>query len=44
VNKGRKLTAYPTIGLDLKAAGVEFVEVEADQAYVDGNLVTAPAW
>jgi protease I len=44
VLKGRKLTAYPTIGPDLKAAGAEFVEVEADQAYVDGNLVTAPAW
>lgn len=44
VLKGRKLTAYPTIGPDLKAAGAEFVEVESDQAYVDGNLVTAPAW
>ena len=44
VLKGRKLTAYPTISPDLKAAGAEFVEVEADQAYVDGNLVTAPAW
>jgi protease I len=44
VLKGRKLTAYPTIGPDLKAAGAEFVEMEADQAYVDGNLVTAPAW
>jgi protease I len=44
VLKGRKLTAYPTIAPDLKAAGAEFVKKEADEAYVDGNLVTAPAW
>ncbi len=44
VLEGRKLTAYPTIAPDLRAAGAEFVEKEADEACVDGNLVTAPAW
>jgi protease I len=44
VVKGRKLTAYPAVGPDLVNAGAEFLHMELDQAYVDGNLVTAPAW
>jgi len=44
VVKGKKLTAYPAVGPEVKAAGGEYVEVRVDQAVVDGNLVTAPAW
>ncbi len=44
VVKGRKLTAYPAVGPEVQAAGGEYVAVRVDQAVVDGNLVTAPAW
>lgn len=44
VMKGRKATAYPAVGPELTLAGAEYVEVPVDQAVVDGNLVTAPAW
>jgi len=44
VLKGRRCTAYPAVGPEVKAAGGEYVEVPADEAVVDGNLVTAPAW
>ena len=44
VVKGRKLTAYPAVGPDVSAGGGEYVAVPVDKAFVDGNLVTAPAW
>lgn len=44
VIKGRKCTAYPAVGPDVKNAGGIWVDVPVDKAYVDGNLVTAPAW
>jgi protease I len=44
VVKGRKLTAYPAVGPDITAAGGEYVEIPVHKAYVDGNLVSAPAW
>lgn len=44
VVKGRKLTAYPAVGPEVTLAGGEFQDIPADQAYVDGNLVTSPAW
>ncbi len=44
VLKGRKCTAYPACGPDITAAGGEFVEIEVDDVYVDGNLITSPAW
>ncbi|MFN4070869.1 MAG: DJ-1/PfpI family protein [Thermus caldifontis] len=44
VMKGRRATAYPAVGPELTLAGAEYVEVPVDQAVVDGNLVTAPAW
>lgn len=44
VMRGRRATAYPAVGPELTLAGAEYVEVPADQAVVDGNLVTAPAW
>ncbi|AWG23344.1 protease [Flavobacterium faecale] len=44
VVKGRKLTAYPAVGPEVTLAGGEFQSIPADAAYVDGNLVTSPAW
>ena len=44
VVKGKKCTAYPAVGPEVKAAGGEWVAVPVDKAIVDGNLVTAPAW
>jgi len=44
VVKGRKLTAYPAVGPDINAAGGEYVEIPVHKAFVDGNLVSAPAW
>ena len=44
VLKNKKLTAYPAVGPDITLAGGEYVEVEADQVVIDGNLVTSPAW
>ena len=44
VVKGRKLTAYPGVGPEVKIAGGEFQNIPADGVFVDGNLVTSPAW
>jgi protease I len=44
VLKGRACTAYPAVGPDIPAAGGEWVDLPVDQAHVDGNLITAPAW
>ncbi|WP_293295103.1 DJ-1/PfpI family protein [Allomuricauda sp.] len=44
VVKGRKLTAYPAVGPEVTLAGGEFQDIPVDAAYVDGNLVTSPAW
>ena len=44
VVKGKKCTAYPACGPEVRAAGGEWVAVPVDKAVVDGNLVTAPAW
>ena len=44
VIKGKSCTAYPAVGPDVKNAGGKWVDVAVDQAHVDGNLVTAPAW
>ena len=41
---GKKATCYPAVGPDIGLAGGEYIDVPADQAVVDGNLVTAPAW
>ncbi len=42
--KGKRATCYPAVSPDIKNAGAEYVEVAIDDAVVDGNLVTAPAW
>ena len=44
VLQGRQCTAYPAVGPDVAAAGARYMDVAIDQAFVDGNLVTAPAW
>jgi protease I len=44
VLEGKSCTAYPACAPDVNAVGGTYVEVPIDQAYVDGNLVTAPAW
>lgn len=44
VVRGRRLTAYPACAPEVRACGGEFVEVGWEEAVVDGNLVTAPAW
>jgi len=40
----RACSAYPAVGPDVTRAGGEYVDVPVDEAHVDGNLVTAPAW
>jgi len=42
--KGKSCTAYPACGPDVNAAGGNYVLIDVDKTYVDGNLVTAPAW
>ena len=44
VLEGYKATAYPAVGPDITLAGGTYVPVDVDQAVVDRNLVTAPAW
>jgi protease I len=44
VIKGRRCSAYPACAPEITAAGGQYVAVPLDQAYVDGFLVTAPAW
>jgi protease I len=41
---GKECTAYPAVAPDIRAAGGKWVDVAPDQAYTDGNLVTAQAW
>jgi len=42
--KGKNCSAYPAVGPDIAGAGGTYVDIPLDQAYVFGNLVTAPAW
>ncbi|HEY0982476.1 DJ-1/PfpI/YhbO family deglycase/protease, partial [Schlesneria sp.] len=44
VLKGRRCSAYPACGPEITAAGGQYVAIPMNQAYVDGNIVTAPAW
>ena len=44
VLQGRSCSAYPAVGPDVNRAGGKYVDIPVDRAYVDGNLVTAPAW
>jgi protease I len=42
--RGRSLTCYPAVSAELKMSGASYVDINIDDAYVDGNLVTAKAW
>jgi protease I len=42
--QGKSCTAYPAVAPEVKSAGGTWVDVPVDKAYIDGNLVTAPAW
>lgn len=44
VLKGKECSAYPAVGPDVTNAGGTYIELASDQAHIDGNLVTAPAW
>ena len=44
VVEGKSCTAYPAVSPEVKSAGGKWVELPLDQAHVDGNLITAPAW
>lgn len=43
---GRKCSCYPAVRFDISLSGGEYMEPSQglDSAYVDGNLVSAPAW
>jgi protease I len=44
VIQGKSCSAYPAVGPDVTCAGGQFVDIPVNEAHVDGNLVTAPAW
>ncbi|MEX0794592.1 MAG: DJ-1/PfpI family protein [Pirellulaceae bacterium] len=46
VLKGKGCSAYPAVGPEVTAAGGTYIEASEnfDNAHIDGNLVTAPAW
>ncbi len=44
VVKNRRCTSYPACSPEITLAGGQYVAVPVDQAYADGNLITAPAW
>jgi len=41
---GKRCSAYPACSPDVTLAGGHYVELPVDEAFVDGNLITAPAW
>jgi protease I len=44
VLKGRKCSAYPASEPDVTLAGGHYADIAMNEAIVDDNLVTAPAW
>lgn len=44
VLKGRECSAYPACGPEVTLAGGRYIDIAVEQAHVQGNLVTAPAW
>nr|WP_298139013.1 DJ-1/PfpI family protein [uncultured Pseudomonas sp.] len=44
VLEGRECSAYPACGPEVRLAGGSYMDIPVDQAHVQGNLVTAPAW
>ncbi|MGA2075469.1 MAG: DJ-1/PfpI family protein [Terriglobia bacterium] len=41
---GKSCSCYPAVSPDVVTAGGKYVDIPVDQTYVDGGLVTAPAW
>ena len=44
VIEGKQVSAYPACKPEVSLGGGHYQEIPVDQAYTDGNLVTAPAW
>ena len=44
VVKGRKCSCYPAVSPEVTAGGGTYADIKVDSAWVDKNLVTAPAW
>lgn len=44
VLQGRSCSAYPAVGPEVNRAGGKYMDIPVDQGFVEGNLVTAPAW
>lgn len=44
VVEGKSCAAYPAVGPDVNRAGGRYMDIPVNEAHVDGNLVTAPAW
>jgi len=44
VLKGRSCSCYPAVSPEVTATGGAYAELRMDEAHVDGNLVSAPAW
>ena len=44
VLKGRTCSCYPAVSPEVAAGGGTYLDLRMDEAYRDGNLVTAPAW
>ncbi len=41
---GRSCSCYPAVSPEVTKGGGSYVDLQMDEAYVDGNLVSAPAW
>jgi protease I len=44
VLSGKSCSCYPAVSPDVNRAGGTYIDLPMDQAYADGNLVSAPAW
>jgi protease I len=44
VVRGRVVSAYPACAPEVRSAGGAYADIGIDEAVVDKNLVTAPAW
>ena len=44
VLEGRECSAYPACAPEVKLAGGRYIDIEVNQAHVQGNFATAPAW
>jgi protease I len=44
VISGKRVSAYPTCAPEVELAGGHFQNIGLNEAFVDGKLVTAPAW